>query len=304
MTQQSRSNAHLNYSRTSSWRCQWRALEQWAGISPDGFSCCIATVKASEQLRVCASIGLFVYYSPRPNNTNYTPRPLATSNDTFGCGRRIITVSSSHIQSHYARKVFPCLKIVLDRRRHRSSSSGLHSTDSEMAMPHQNSQGAMQVHHIKRTRTSKLYYLMKISIRTSISSFWCVFFYIRAWRSIDRSVRCWSCQSHKCEAGDAFPVAFKSALVSVMSRTYLPFIFIFLHLTEIALARTPWKATPFNPPSVPLAVRSPYLSCWLNQKGGGQQLTENNEWPTFWTGTVRTRGCILTILIFWAQCPY
>ena len=47
-----------------------------------------------------------------------------------------------------------------------------------------------------------------------------------------------------------------------------------------------WTVTPFNPPSVPLAVRSPYLSAWLPQ-GAGNAL--NDEWPQFWTGQVRHR---------------
>ena len=44
-----------------------------------------------------------------------------------------------------------------------------------------------------------------------------------------------------------------------------------------------WTATPFTPPSIPLAVRSPYLSAWLPQ-GSGTAL--NGAWPTFWTGSV------------------
>ena len=43
-----------------------------------------------------------------------------------------------------------------------------------------------------------------------------------------------------------------------------------------------WDATPYNPPAVPLAVRTPYLSAWLPQ-GAGAAL--NDRWPTFWTGS-------------------
>lgn len=61
-----------------------------------------------------------------------------------------------------------------------------------------------------------------------------------------------------------------------------------------------WTATPFNPPSIPLAVRTPYLSAWLGQGTGviilqvsvSSALTRtlgvalNDAWPTFWTGSV------------------
>jgi hypothetical protein len=44
---------------------------------------------------------------------------------------------------------------------------------------------------------------------------------------------------------------------------------------------------PARPPAVPLAVRSPYLSTWLeagSDGGNGGYLA--GEWPTFWTGQV------------------
>ncbi|KAH9938228.1 DUF1793-domain-containing protein [Fomitopsis serialis] len=54
-----------------------------------------------------------------------------------------------------------------------------------------------------------------------------------------------------------------------------------LLLPAVSLALS-WTATPFSPPSYPLAVRSPYLSAWLPQ-GSGTAL--NGAWPQFWTGS-------------------
>ncbi|KAL1661466.1 hypothetical protein GGF50DRAFT_117933 [Schizophyllum commune] len=53
-------------------------------------------------------------------------------------------------------------------------------------------------------------------------------------------------------------------------------------LASVARADVAWDAKPFNPHSIPLAVRSPYLSAWLPQ-GAGKAL--NEEWPAFWTGS-------------------
>ena len=62
-----------------------------------------------------------------------------------------------------------------------------------------------------------------------------------------------------------------------------PIIFLALSIFRSVFAAS-WTATPFNPASVPLAVRSPHLSAWLNQ-GSGTAL--NGDWPRFWTGSVR-----------------
>ncbi|EJF61169.1 hypothetical protein DICSQDRAFT_155261 [Dichomitus squalens LYAD-421 SS1] len=59
-----------------------------------------------------------------------------------------------------------------------------------------------------------------------------------------------------------------------------------LFLTGASLLLSPvlaWDSTPFSPPSVPLAVRTPYLSVWLPQ-GAGTAL--NDAWATFWNGDV------------------
>jgi hypothetical protein len=64
------------------------------------------------------------------------------------------------------------------------------------------------------------------------------------------------------------------------------FSWIALALTSLmastAHAAVTWTATPFNPASVPLAVRTPYLSTWLPQ-GAGASLA--GTWPAFWTGS-------------------
>lgn len=54
----------------------------------------------------------------------------------------------------------------------------------------------------------------------------------------------------------------------------------------ISLSRgaTLLNASPFTPPSYPLAVRSPYLSTWLAQKDGGTAL--NDDWSRFYTGQI------------------
>lgn len=66
----------------------------------------------------------------------------------------------------------------------------------------------------------------------------------------------------------------------------LPFTFLFVAL-PLGVSAGTWTATPFNPASVPLAVRSPYLSAWLPQ-GAGNAL--NDVWPQFWTGNVSLPG--------------
>ncbi|KAL0573009.1 hypothetical protein V5O48_008955 [Marasmius crinis-equi] len=70
----------------------------------------------------------------------------------------------------------------------------------------------------------------------------------------------------------------------VQTSTLIVFFAAFLHFQSVCALS--WSATPFNPPSVPLAVRTPYLSAWLGQKKEGTAL--NEAWPTFWND--RTLG--------------
>ncbi|KAJ7368444.1 DUF1793-domain-containing protein [Mycena albidolilacea] len=57
---------------------------------------------------------------------------------------------------------------------------------------------------------------------------------------------------------------------------------LLLPLATLVQAIT-WTATPFNPSSIPLAVRTPYLSAWLPQ-GAGAAL--NDVWASFWNGNI------------------
>ena len=43
-----------------------------------------------------------------------------------------------------------------------------------------------------------------------------------------------------------------------------------------------WHAAPFNAPSLPLAVKTPYLNAWLPQ--GGNPSRSGQIWPSLWTG--------------------
>ncbi|EPT03715.1 hypothetical protein FOMPIDRAFT_1022289 [Fomitopsis schrenkii] len=62
----------------------------------------------------------------------------------------------------------------------------------------------------------------------------------------------------------------------------LSFLVALFACVGFALSSPSWKVTPFTPPSVPLAVRSPYLSAWLPQSANtGTALT---TWPQFWNG--------------------
>ena len=49
-----------------------------------------------------------------------------------------------------------------------------------------------------------------------------------------------------------------------------------------------WHASPFNAPSLPLAVKTPYLNAWLPQ--GGHPSKSGQIWPCLWTG-IQTNVC-------------
>lgn len=61
---------------------------------------------------------------------------------------------------------------------------------------------------------------------------------------------------------------------------------------QAVVAAPSWSATPFNPPSIPLAVRSPYLNTWLPQ---GQGVALNDAWPSFWAGQITAWAGLLKV---------
>lgn len=63
---------------------------------------------------------------------------------------------------------------------------------------------------------------------------------------------------------------------------YLAFIF----LANTAGASAQWTVTPFNAPSIPVAVRSPYLNTWFQQ--GGNPFPTSQLWSTMWQSSVQT----------------
>ncbi|CCA68621.1 probable glutaminase A [Serendipita indica DSM 11827] len=60
-------------------------------------------------------------------------------------------------------------------------------------------------------------------------------------------------------------------------------LWTFISILDCSHAAVSWTVKPFSPPAYPLAVRTPYLSCWLPQNNG---TALNQAWPTFWTGTI------------------
>ncbi|KAI0684505.1 hypothetical protein BC835DRAFT_1523871 [Cytidiella melzeri] len=76
-----------------------------------------------------------------------------------------------------------------------------------------------------------------------------------------------------------------------------------LFVSAGAQAPTNWSTNPFNPPSLPLAVKNPYLNAWAPLAGGSAAI--NEAWPRSvlplinileWYGSIRVDGTAYTLL--------
>lgn len=54
-------------------------------------------------------------------------------------------------------------------------------------------------------------------------------------------------------------------------------------VTSLAVAQN-WKADPFIPPAIPLAVKTPYLQTWMQE--GTAEGSLNSGWESFRDGSV------------------
>lgn len=70
---------------------------------------------------------------------------------------------------------------------------------------------------------------------------------------------------------------------------------VLLTILLAAYVRTQWTSMPFNQPSLPLAVRSPYLNTWLAQ--GHNPSPASTIWPKTWQQSVSTSGKHIVYLL-------
>lgn len=130
-------------------------------------------MKASEQLcAILVVLGSSLTMTHTLITRSIHPRPTATS---------LMICMYIRLWSSYNYREFKLHTISFSPQSFLQSESSFGSTPVQKqflgtqqdgaVMSRQISQGLLQAHHIKRTRTSKLYYHKKTSIRTTILSF-------------------------------------------------------------------------------------------------------------------------------------
>ena len=61
----------------------------------------------------------------------------------------------------------------------------------------------------------------------------------------------------------------------------IPFLLLFVVKALAQAGPSQWNPSPFNPPALPLAVKSPYLNAWMPQGNNPPELS--SFWPQLWT---------------------
>lgn len=69
---------------------------------------------------------------------------------------------------------------------------------------------------------------------------------------------------------------------------FLCVILVLAFLPSSVVAQQTWTATPFNTPSIPLAVKGPYVNVWAPQASGPAPL--NKAWPRLWDFNIDVRS--------------
>lgn len=71
------------------------------------------------------------------------------------------------------------------------------------------------------------------------------------------------------------------------------FLVLFSFLSSASSQASGWVADTFNPPSLPLAVKSPYVNVWAPQGSGSAQLSK--AWPRIWDDTLNVSSVLVLI---------
>ena len=74
-------------------------------------------------------------------------------------------------------------------------------------------------------------------------------------------------------------------------------VLLFSCITSVSSQVPGWVPEPFNPPSLPLAVKSPYVNCWLPQ--GSESFRINNSWARNWDNLASDSSVSREIIIEW-----
>ncbi|KAI5119766.1 hypothetical protein M0805_009237 [Coniferiporia weirii] len=83
--------------------------------------------------------------------------------------------------------------------------------------------------------------------------------------------------------------------ISIPVLLRIPIVLVLAVLVAAQNGPTTWTASPFSPPSLGLAVRSPYLNAWQPQGNGPAPIS--NSWPRHWPADVPVLGWYASVTV-------